>query len=184
MKTELVRYLQQGRDVLLWKLEGLSEYDIRRPMVPTGTSLLGLVKHVATTEMLYFGECFGREFPEPVAWAGDDMADMFATAEESREFIVDFYERVWAFSDQTILQLDLDSPGTVRWWPEERRHVTLGWILIHMINETARHAGHADILREQIDGAAGFRPDVVNMPDSYNWKEKFERLEQIAREAS
>ncbi len=181
MKSDLVRYLQQGRDVLLWKLDGLSEYDIRKPMVQTGTNLLGLVKHVATTEMLYFGECFGRDFPADVPWAHDESgADMFATADESREFIVDFYKRVWTFSDRTIDDLDLDSPGEVRWWPEDRRQVTLERVLIHMIAETVRHAGHADILRELIDGAVGFRPDVVNMDDSVDWEEQYRRLEGIA----
>jgi hypothetical protein len=184
MKSDLVRYLQQGRDVLLWKLDGLGEYDIRRPMVRTGTNLLGLVKHVASTELLYFGEVFGREFAEMPPWmaAGhSEQADMFATADESREFIVDFYQRVWAFSDQTIADLDLDSPGSVRWWAEDRRNVTLERVLIHMIAETDRHAGHADILRELIDGGVGMRPDVINMDESMDWEEQYRMLEQIAQ---
>jgi hypothetical protein len=61
-KADLLRYLQDGRDALLWKLDGLSEYDIRRPLTPTGTNLLGLVKHIASVELGYFGDTFGRPF--------------------------------------------------------------------------------------------------------------------------
>src|SRR5215469_17462106 len=90
-KAHLRRYLQTARDALLWKTDGLSEYDVRRPLVPTGTNLLGLVKHVASVAAGYFGECFGRPFGEPLPWFHDDAepnADMWATAEESREQIV------------------------------------------------------------------------------------------------
>src|ERR1700692_1346730 len=80
-KTDLHRYLQAGREALVWKLDGLSEYNIRRPMVPTGTNLLGLIKHVASVELGYFGDCFGRPFDEPLPWLEDDAepnADMGA----------------------------------------------------------------------------------------------------------
>src|SRR2546421_6292058 len=79
-KGELQRYLQVGRDALLWKLEGLTEYDMRRPLVRTGTSLLGLVKHVASVESGYFGVVFGRPFPNPLPWMEFDEpnADMWA----------------------------------------------------------------------------------------------------------
>ena len=63
-KAEMVRYLTEARSALLWKLDGLSDYDIRRPLVPTGTNLLGLIKHVASVAAGYFGETFGRPFPE------------------------------------------------------------------------------------------------------------------------
>ena len=68
----------------MWKLEGLSEYDSRRPMTPTGTNLLGLVKHVASVELGYFGETFGRPFDEPLPWSvgAEANADMWATADE------------------------------------------------------------------------------------------------------
>src|SRR6186997_1203604 len=90
-KKTLHRYLITGREALLWKLDGLSEYDVRRPMVPTGTNLLGLVKHVASVEVGYFGNTFSRPFDEPLPWFEDGAepnADMWATAEESRERIV------------------------------------------------------------------------------------------------
>ena len=187
-KTVLLRYLQEGRDALLWKLEGLSEYDVRRPLVPTGTNLLGLVKHAASTEAWYLADVFGRPFPETLAWLADDSepnADMWATADESRDEIVALYKRVWQSSDATVEALPLEAPGVVPWWREETRHVTLRQILVHMIAETHRHAGHADIVRELIDGVAGLRADNSNLPEAEQewWAGYRDRLEAVAREA-
>jgi uncharacterized damage-inducible protein DinB len=187
MKEDLTRYLQQARDVMLWKLDGASEYDVRRPMVPTGTNLLGLVKHVATVESGYFGAVFGRPYPEALPWDEDDAepnADMWATADQSREFIIDLYRRVWTHSDATIAALDLDATGLVPWWPPERQQVTLHLILVHMIAETNRHAGHADILRELIDGVVGHRPGVSGVYEGADWESYNQRLEQAALQAS
>ena len=188
-KADLRRYLQTARDALLWKLEGLSEYDVRRPLVPTGTNLLGLVKHVASVESGYFGETFGRPFGEPLPWLDKDAepnADMWATAAESRADIVGLYHRVWAHSDATIDALALDAVGHVPWWAPESNEVTLHRILVHMIAETDRHAGHADIVRELIDGAAGVRPENDNLPDldQASWSSYRDRLEAVAREAA
>ncbi len=188
-KTVLHRYLQRGRDALLWKLDGLLEYDIRRPMVPTGTNLLGLVKHCTGVEIGYFGDTFGRPFAESFPWMEDDAepnADMWATADESRHDIVDLYRRVWAHSDVTIDTIPLDGQGRVPWWPDDRSEVTLSTILVHVIADTDRHAGHADIVRELIDGAAGLRADNDNMApgDAAWWQEYRSRLERAAREAS
>src|SRR5499427_1347057 len=188
-KATLHRYLKVGRDALLWKLDGLSEYDVRLPLVPTGTNLLGLVKHVASVESGYFGETFDRPFGEPLPWFADGAeanADMWATADESREQIVDFYRRVWAHSDATIEALDLDATGRVPWWSAETNDVTLHQILVHMIAETHRHAGHADLVRELIDGAAGFLPSNDNLApgDEAWWQEYRDRLEGAARQAA
>jgi uncharacterized damage-inducible protein DinB len=188
-KADLRRYLQAAREALLWKLEGLSEYDIRRPLTPTGTNLLGLIKHVASVEAGYFGETFGRSFDEPLPWIEGDAepnADMWATADESREQIVGLYHRVWAHSDATIESLALNAVGQVRWWPDERSKVTLHRILVHMIAETDRHAGHADIVRELIDGTAGLRDGNDNMPpgDPAWWENYRSRLEHVAQEAN
>jgi hypothetical protein len=187
-KKDLRRYLQTAREALVWKLDGLSEYDIRRPMVTTGTNLLGLVKHTASVESGYFGEVFDRPFPEPVPWDRPDAepnADMWATPDESRDDIVSFYQRVWAHSDATLDALSLDAMGKVPWWPADRSDVSLNLILVHVIAETARHAGHADVVREMIDGAAGFRAGNSNMPDVDGqwWIAYRERLEIAAREA-
>jgi uncharacterized damage-inducible protein DinB len=188
-KDDLQRYLQAGRDALVWKLEGLSEYDARRPLVPTGTNLLGLVKHVAAVEAGYLGATFGRSFPEPIPWGDDDAepnADMWATPEESREGIVDLYRRVWTHSDVTIAALDLDTQGRVPWWPPEHATVTLHRVLIHMIAETERHAGHADIVRELIDGAAGLQPGNDNLApgDAAWWQDHRRRVQEAAEQAA
>lgn len=187
-KEDLHRYLKDIREALVWKLDGLSEYEIRRPMVPTGTNLLGLVKHVASVELGYFGDCFGRPFPEPLPWSEDDAepnADMWATAEESREQIVGLYQRAWAHSDATIDELTLDATGRVPWWPEDRREVTLHRILVHVIAETARHAGHADIVRELVDGTVGLREGNDNMaPGDKAWWQSYRSRLETAAEAS
>jgi hypothetical protein len=191
-KADLLQYLQQGRDALVWKLEGLSEYDIRRPLTPTGTNLLGLLKHLAGVELGYFGDTFGRPFftEEPPSWwytrDADHNADMWATADESREDIVGLYRRAWAHSDNTIEALDLDSTGRVPWWPEERAEVTLHHVLLRVISDTQRHAGHADVVRELIDGAAGYTPAQDSLPSSDPawWKDHHARLERVAREAT
>ena len=188
-KADLHRYLQTGRESLLWKLDGLSEYDARRPLTPTGTNVLGLVKHVASIAAGYFGETFARPFGEPLPWLAEDAepnADMWATPEQSRQDIVDLHHRVWAHADATIDALALDAVGHVPWWGPDRNEVTLHRILVHMIAETHRHAGHADIVRELIDGAAGFRPDNDNLPelDEASWSGYRDRLEAAARVAA
>jgi len=186
-KADLRRYLQDARTTLLWKLDGLSEYDIRRPLVPTGTNLLGLVKHAAFVETSYFGDTFGRPFPDPVRWdASDPNSDMFATPDESRDQITDRYRRVWAHSDATIEAVDLDATANVPWWPAERNPVTLHHLLVRLVAETSQHAGHADIIRELIDGAAGHAPGQSSLPsgDQSWWAAHYERVEQAARTAS
>ncbi len=188
LEGALHHYLQAGRDALVWKLDGLSEYDVRRPLVPTGTNLLGVVKHVAGTEAGYFGLVFDRPFPESLPWMVEESepnADMWATAEETRADIVALYRRVWAHSDATIEALPLDAPGRVPWWPAERRDVTLQQIGLHMIAETHRHAGQLDLVRELVDGSAGLRAGGSNLPDADErwWAEYRDRLEAVARAA-
>ena len=185
-KAALHRQLNDARSVIVWKLDGLSEYDVRRPLTAHGTNLLGLTKHLTGCEIGYFGYVFDRPFPDPPAWLtidkGEPTRDMWATAEESRRAIVDLYRRACMHSDATIESLDLDSPGMVPTWPQERRSVTLHDILVHMLSETARHAGHADIVRELIDGAAGLRADADRLPDA-DWRRLHARIESAAREA-
>ncbi|MFJ2030707.1 DinB family protein [Streptosporangium sp. NPDC087985] len=202
LKADLHRYLKQAREALLWKLDGLSEYDIRRPMTPTGTNLLGLVKHLIGVELMYLGYTFGRHFDGQVPWFGptgrlEDMdfttvdpteepnEDMWATADESREYVVGLYRRAWVHADATIEALRLDETGHVPWWSEGQDKPTLHRVLVHLIAEIQRHAGHADIVRELIDGAAGLREDNDNLaPGDRSWWEDYRnRLERVAREA-
>jgi hypothetical protein len=186
-KATLHRYLRTAREALLWKLDGLSDYDVRRPLTPTGTNLLGLVKHVGSMEFGYFGDAFARP-GEPLPWldeGAEPNADMWATAEEGRAEIVAFYRRACAHADATIDALALDDRGRVPHWPAERSEVTLHQVLVHMIAESHRHAGHADVVRELIDGAVGLRADNDNMAggDADWWARHRERLERVAREA-
>jgi hypothetical protein len=189
-KARLHQDLRNARESLLWKLDGLAEYDLRRPMTPTGTNLLGLVKHISGAEAGYLGEVLGRPISDPPPWFDDDPdepnVDMWARPHESSAFIIAFYRRVWAHADATIEALDLDAPGTVPWWPAEHADVTLNQMIVLMIGETNRHGGHADIVRELIDGIAGLRPDFNGLPerDETWWADYRSRLEHTARKAT
>jgi len=187
-KEILHRYLRLRRAELLAKLDGLDDYDVRRPLTPTGTNLLGLVKHVASVEVGYFGEVFGRPHGQPLPWLADDAepdADLWASPDETRDQIVALHHAAAAHSDATIEALPLDAAGQVPWWPEERRDVTLQQILVHMCVETAQHLGHADILRELIDGTAGKGPGDPNLTprSAAEWAAHRARVEAAARAA-
>lgn len=187
-KAVLHHYLQSRRADLLAKLDGLSEYDVRRPLTPTGTNLLGLVKHVASVELDYLGEVFGRPADRSLPWFDDDAepdADLWAAADETREEIIELHRLSAAHSDATIEALPLNAVGEVPWWPEGRRRVTLHQILVHMCVETAQHLGHADILRELIDGSAGQRPGDPNLSvrSADEWSDHRARIEASARQA-
>ena len=185
-KETLWHYLRQSRGDLVRKLDGASEYDVRRPLTPTGTNLLGIVKHVAYVQLGYFTEVFGRDpgrvLPEP-EHGFEINADFWAPADETREDILELHHYSAERSDDTIGDLPLDAPGRVPWWRPESRDVTLQRILVHMVAETARHAGHADIVREAIDGQAGMRPGDPNVPgwSPEEWTAYRERVESAAR---
>ena len=186
--SDLRLYLQSARDALLWKLDGLSEYDVRRPMTPTGTNLLGLVKHVAGVELGYLGDTFGRPSGEAMPWladAAETNGDMWATAEESRDFITGLYRRAWAHADATIEALPLDTIGRVPWWPDGKDELTLHHAVVRVVADTQRHAGQADVLRELMDGAAGMSETDTSLPshDPAWWAAYRDRLERVAREA-
>ncbi len=185
-KADLRRYLQEGREAIVWKLVGLSEYDVRRPLTPTGTNLLGLVKHLAGVEAEYFGVVFNRPFGQDLPCLSPDAepnADMWAGSEESRDEIVALYQRVWGHADATLSLLPLETSGHVSWWRATSNPVTLGRVLVHVTAETHRHAGHADIVRELIDGNVGHREGNDNMAgeDQTWWQEYRDHLESIAR---
>jgi Protein of unknown function (DUF664) len=155
-KEYLLGELRSIRTVMLSKLDGLSEYDVRRPLTKSGTNLLGLIKHLAAWEACYFGDVFDRPFPgqwrkwdDPEGYA----SDMWVEASELRDEIVGRYLQAWEYSDATITSLEIDTHGYVPWWP--RPNVILFNVMVHVLTETSRHAGHADILREHIDGSTG-----------------------------
>ncbi|MFJ4342761.1 DinB family protein [Streptomyces sp. NPDC088915] len=184
-KNNLHERLRRDRKALLWKLEGLSEYDVRRPLTVTGTNLLGLVKHVAGVEARYFGEVFDRPSPEPLPrWQDHDGSDLWAAGDETRDQIVESYRRTWEHSDATINELPLDAPGHVPWWPEPHSHTNLFAVMVHVLGETNRHAGHADILRESVDGRTGTRPEHEMRIDEEARDASYAKIEQAARSAA
>lgn len=187
-KTELVESLAKLNDAVLSKLEGLGEYNLRRPLTPTGTNLLGVVKHLASVQAEYFGDVFGRDWPNPMPWFSDGAEvndDLFAAASETSEWVLGFYRASWAHATETFDVTDLDDVGTVSWWPEDRRHPSLRTVLLHMTVETARHAGHIDIVRELIDGAAGrFAGDASIPGDDFDWPRYIAKIEEAATLAS
>ncbi|KJY30099.1 MULTISPECIES: DinB family protein [Streptomyces] len=181
-KANLHGRLRRDRRALLWKLDGLSEYDARRPLTATGTNLLGLVKHVASVEARYFGEVFDRPSPEPLPrWQDSDGSDLWAAEDETRDQIIEFYRRTWEHSDATIDELPLDAPGHVPWWPEPSPNTNLFAVLVHVLGETNRHAGHADILREGLDGRTGMRPEHEQQTDEEARAAHYAKIERAAR---
>ncbi|RAO31523.1 hypothetical protein PSN13_04087 [Micromonospora saelicesensis] len=185
-KAALHDYLRENREDLIWKLDGLSEREVRLPRTATGNNLLGAVKHCLNVEAGYFGPTFGREFPTPdelvplTAFDEDPQADWYAREDETKDGLIDLYRRVGAFADQTIDQLPLDAPGQVPWWRPGRQDVTLQRIIIHVTCDLARHVGHADIMREQHDTAVGLRRNNSNIPDDYDWPAYVSKLTKLA----
>ena len=181
-KEILRRYLAAAREALLWKLEGLSERELRLPRTPTGTNLLGLAKHCAMVEAEYFGLCLGRDPGVPTVPydEADPNADLYATASESAERIIADYRAVGAYVDATIAELPLDAPAHVPWWGEQA-DTTFRRLLVHVLYDVSRHAGHADILREGIDRAAGLGRGGDNLgTPSDGWDAHVARLTALA----
>ena len=181
------RYLSVAHDAFRWKLEGVSEYDLRRPRTRTGTNLLGLAKHLTIVQAEYLGSVFGRPFEAPIS-VDHDVAndDMYAHATETAEYILNTFDAVCAHALETIDKLDLDAEGYVPWWGEAGNPVSLHQIAVHMIAEFHRHLGQVDILREGLDGAAGYREDVDNLAplSTAEWTGYHDRLEEIAAKFS
>lgn len=187
LKVILHAQLKVQRAALRQKLDGISERQARLPRTPTTTNLLGLLKHAACCEAGYFGEVFDRPSGIPMPWEApgaslEDDLDMFATEGESMADVLAFADACFSHADSTIESLPIDAPGVVPWWRPGAREVVLGQIISHMALDEARHAGHADILREQLDAAVGLRPSGDNLPDidADAWARRHTRLQRIA----
>ena len=175
-------YLQEDlrwvRQSVVDRLDGLSDYDARRPLTTTGTNLLGLVKHLTQTEIVYLGDIFGRPSPESHPQFNDpgyrNRDSLWVREDESRTDIVDRYRRAWRHADATIAALPIDANGHVPWWPQPE--VKLFNVMVHVLTETNRHAGHADILREQLDEAALTATDA----DASDWTAHRQRIDEAA----
>lgn len=186
VKETLWTHLRGAREAVIWKLDGLDEYDLRRPITPTGTNLLGVMKHLGSEEYGYLGEVFGRPSPEHLDYDdANGYSDLWATADESVEQIKGFYGRACAHADETIKVLDFDAVGSVPWWGGV--DTTLGEMLGLMLGEVNRHLGHVDIVRELIDGRAGLSRDRASFDpaeDERIRREYVEYLEAVARTAA
>jgi Protein of unknown function (DUF664) len=183
-KEYLHNDLREVREAMVWKLEGLSEYDARRPLTYTGTNLVGLIKHLSFSEAWYFGDVFGRPFPGRPRWDADIPDHLWANETETLTGIIELYRDTWVHSDATIASLDIDAPGHVPWWP--RPNVKLFNILVHVLTETNRHAGHADILREQLDHAVGSSPGNTALSERGGafWEARRAAIERAATSAA
>jgi hypothetical protein len=150
-KEMLGEYLDFFRATMKWKVEGLGEEDARRPMTPSGTNLLGMVKHLAYVERWWFQDVFaGRDCSYP--WTDDDPdADFRIEPGETIASVFELYDGECAESRRIAEAASLEAVAERR----RDRGYALRWIVVHMIEETARHAGQADILRELIDGKTG-----------------------------
>jgi hypothetical protein len=151
-------------------------------MTPTGTNLLGLVKHLIGIEFGYLGVSVDRPAPVPLPWIEvatlHTIQDMWATPAESRDYIVDLYRSAWVHSDTNIRELGRSAPATVPWWPADKKHTTLGALAERVLTDTARHAGQADILRESIDERAG--RDKATLGDGTWWAEYVAQVQTAA----
>jgi hypothetical protein len=157
-KALLHARLGNARESLIWKVEGLAEADRRRPMTPTGTNLIGMVKHMTWIESWYLCEFFGRERPRlPWEWEMDaewgHHSHMYAKPEETSDELIAAYRAATAAADRTIEELDLDATG--QHWSGDP--VSLRSMVLTVLLDTTRHAGHSDIMRELIDGSTGDR---------------------------
>jgi uncharacterized protein DUF664 len=177
--------LRWVRQSIVSTLDGLSEYDARRPLTRTGTNVLGLIKHLTLSEATYFGDIFGRPYPERLPRFDDpgfsNRDHMWASPHESRTDVVEAYQRAWRHADATIDALPVDTPGVVPWWPQP--DVKLFNVMVHVLTETNRHAGHADILREQLDGATGAGQVTRSDDDDAEWEAHRSKIEKAARDA-
>lgn len=183
-KDHLHQCLRWAREDVLRKLDGLDEYDVRRPMTATGTNLLGLVKHLAFYEASYFGFVFGRPYPEPIPSVDEDFRNedlMWVPAAESREQVVAGYRRACRHADDTIEALPFDATGRVPWWGAN--DVSLCAVMAHMLGETRQHLGHLDVIREQLDGRVGGDVEQLSPAQEADFARRWRRAERAARVA-
>ena len=141
-------FLNFNRESVLKKADGLDDEQLRRVLVPTGTNLLGLIKHLAASERYWFGlHLAGVKRPEGY------KLGMKVPKGTTAEAVISDYRSAIAESNAAILAAGDPQMQLAKLVSGQR--LTLRWLLAHMTSETARHAGHADILREQIDGTTG-----------------------------
>lgn len=153
-RAGLIEFFDYQREALIKKLDGVSDHDARQAATASSLSLLSLVKHSAIWERRWFqvivaGRDFPGEWPEVRTVEPDETFQL--TDEDTVKTVLAYYREQIAASQQILGSFDLDAPCA---WPDMAEQ-NLRWVALHMIEETARHAGHADIIRETIDGSRG-----------------------------
>lgn len=192
-RHDLHHYLVAARRSILWKLDGLDEYDLRRPLTPSGTNLLGLVRHLTGVELLYLGICFDRYPADPPSWFGQEMpvrSDFIAPAEVSKDSVIGDYRGACDHADAVLASLPDSATAHAPWLSPEP--LGLHRILLHVVTETEHHAGHADIVRELVDSSIGRGPDDAELdntgggdvPDADGWRRHHDRVEAAATAAA
>lgn len=155
-RDSLSGFLDFYRGVIDRKLDGLSLTNATKQLTPTGLSVLGVVRHLGWVEYYWFRHCFAGENVPPPPREGNDNAIQFRIQpSETVVSVLDFYNSESIHSREVTAAADSLDTLSVRENPHFGR-VSLRWILIHMVEETARHAGHIDIMREMLDGATGY----------------------------
>ena len=159
-KEVLGGFLDHYRKTMLAICEGLTEEQVRKPMVASGTSLLGMMQHLAWTERGWFTEVVAQQKVDYPFDEEDPDADFKVADDVTKEEIFDLYRQA---CDESRAILEKASLDDLAWVEYRKLNYNVRWVVVHMIEETARHAGHADILREMIDGriGAGYEPDPV-----------------------
>ncbi len=154
--TMLTGFLDYHRATLLWKAGGLTQQQMATPLPSSDLTIAGLVKHLALVEDSWFTERFagkGEGVWAGIDWDADPDWEMHSAVHDAPEQLLSLYAEACERSRQVIAGAGLDQESVV---PDRRGgHFTLRWILLHMIEETARHNGHVDLLREAIDGVSG-----------------------------
>ncbi|WP_286930399.1 MULTISPECIES: DinB family protein [Aeromicrobium] len=177
-----LHYLQRGHRAVLRAVHGVDEYDARRPLTPTGTNLLGLVKHLAIVELEYVASCAGFRSDLGTPWetttGEEDNSDLWLTADESAQSVVDLYVAVGDHTARACAELPEDAPAKVPWWSEP--DTSFDYLLVHMVSETAQHAGHLEILREGLDGQGDAWDESRSERDAAWWAALNERITAAA----
>jgi len=155
-RTQLVGWLDMQRALVHYKCEGLSEDDAHRALLPTSprTTVAGLVGHLRWVEHCWFDVLFlNRPADGNPQFGADDSAD-YDVGDTPLAQLLDEYARQCAASNAIAAAADLDDLGRNTRYGADG--LNLRWILLHMVEEVARHVGHLDLLREQLDGARGY----------------------------
>jgi hypothetical protein len=186
-RETLTHYFTRSFDDLVSKVEGLDEYDARRPLTPSGTNLLGLVQHAGAVVLGYARLPWGRDLGRDLLWEDTDDEpdiDLRVLPTVTRDEVLRLAADARAAMNE-LLAGPLDAPGEVPWWGP-RKAVTVHRVAVHVVAELARHAGHADVLRELLDGTVGMRPGDPNVIGRAQAEldERRARIETDARRAS